>query len=703
MNAVTNELLQESSRLRRARRQVLVGVSVLMAGICAFATQTTASLPNAGLVDVLSMGMFVPAFLIVLGVGLWQDRWLDRASVVLFALMAAVAAVRVAQIARGPIFESPSLPVFMPIFAFVPLVYVGGVLLASARAATVGNVLFWLALLWLVVPPLWPVLQQPDAQLRGAPQLLYWLVLANPAFIVLLYLVLRVRSAVEHLERDNQSMRERTALATELEESKTRLDLAIAGSADGMWDWLDVRRDEVWWSPRYYELIGHAPEDLPASFDSFRQIVHPEDLPAVDAAMRAHLEQGTPYRVEFRARDAGGVYRWFAARGRALRGADGRPVRMAGSLRDIHDQKLAEADLHKAQEQLQKVLDFAPSAIYTKDLQGRYRLVNKRWCKYVGPDFEPHMAVGKTDADVFNLDAAEQFGEQDRQVAATGEPMRLRETVTLAGEEVALLTEKFPLRNADGDIDAVGGISTEITDLEQAQAELSEANADLERFAYIVSHDLNAPLRAIGGFASLMRRKHADELGEGAVDYLDQIDAGVASMRRMIDAILDLSQVGRQKAMGATDLSQVVHEALGRVAALVDEAQARVELGSLPDVFGNHDQLVLLFQNLLQNAIKFRKPDQRLRVELDGTTDGETARLTVRDNGIGIAAEDHGRIFGIFQKLHHEQDYAGQGMGLAICEKIVQAHGGTISVDGALGEGACFHITLPARAPEDTA
>lgn len=696
MNAATSRLNLESQRLHQARRRVVVGVSLLMAGICGFATQTTASLPNAGLVDVLAMGVFVPAFLVLAVIGWSQDRWVDGASVTLFALMAAVGLVRVAQIARGPIFSSADLPVFMPIFAFVPLVYVGGVLLASVRAATIGNLLFWLLMLGLVVPPLWPILQQPDAQARGAPQLLYWLALANPAFIGLLYLVLRIRSAVERLEQDNDAMRERAALAAELQESQTRLDLAIAGSADGLWDWLDVTSGEEWWSPRYYELIGHDPDTLPASFDSFKQIIHPDDLPGMEAAVRDHFERHVPYRQEFRLRDAGGVYRWFSARGEVLRDAEGTPVRMAGSLRDIHDRKLADEALQRAQSLLQSVLDHAPSAIYAKQLNGRYILGNRRWSNLIEGQPDPNTLMGTSDGPLFGEQAAAQFREQDQAVANSGEPLRFEEAVQIGSEQKHFLTEKFPLRNADGDVYAVGGISTDISDLKHAQEELTSTNADLEHFAYIVSHDLNAPLRAIGGFASLMRRKHGEELGEGARDYLDQIDAGVASMRRMIDAVLSLSRAGRDIALEATDLGDVLQEALSRVAALLDEAQAQVSVGPLPTVQGNHDQLVQLFQNLLQNAVKFRKTDETLRLLVSGERRGAAVHVRVEDNGIGIAPEDHDRIFGIFQKLHHQQDYAGQGMGLAICEKIVEAHGGGIRVDGALGTGACFHIELPA-------
>ena len=705
-NTVQPPAMGRLGQVQALQRWVLVVVSSLVAVLCLLATRTAASLPNSGWQDWALMAMFLPVF-VVIAVCAWR-RWgdIDVLGAVFFVLFSALLLLRIAVIIYGPIFATESLPVFMPVFAFIPLVYVSGALVSNARVALAGNTAFWAAMLLIVLPPLWPIAQGADANAneRGAFQLMYWLLGANPVMIALLYLTQRIRGQLESAETEVSGLRERQQLLAALEESNMRFDLAIRGSADGMWDWFDVNKDAEWWSPRFYELIGHDPDALPASFSNFAALVHPDDKPAVEKAVAAHFEQGLPYRAEFRMRDAGGVYRWFVARGDSVRDADGKPVRMAGSLRDVHDRKLAEDELHHARDQLQSVLDYAPSLIYAKKRNGTYILANDRWRNVADPQASLDELLGKTDLQLFGAKNAEVFTAEDDQVAEAGQGLRFDSVVELDDRTMHFITDKFPLRDADGRIYAVGGISTDVTDLVNAQAELEASNADLERFSYIASHDLAAPLRGISGFAQLLRRKYGDELSEGAAEYLEQIEQGTKSMRRMIDALLELSRAGRDMEVQAVSLDGVVQEAQQRVAVLVDEASARIDVEPLPVVHGQHDQLVQVFQNLLQNAIKFRRPEEQLRVTISADTIGDQLCLRVADNGIGVQPGQAEHIFGIFQKLHHESEYAGQGIGLAICEKIVKAHGGSIALetpgeahaeDSPKQPGATFLIKLP--------
>lgn len=694
-------------QVRSLQRRVLITVSLLAGLLCLFAARTAAALPNSGWQDWALMAGFLPVF-VGIAVCSWR-RWgsLDRLGAVFFALFGAIVLIRVASIVYGPVFATPSLPVFMPVFAFIPLVYVSGSVVSNARVAVVGNSLFWVATLIIVLPPLWPVMSGPDANSRGAFQLMYWLIGANPVMIALLYLTQRIRGQLEAAEGEVESLRERQQLLAELEESNLRLDLAIRGSADGMWDWFDVNADAEWWSPRFYELIGHSPDDMPASFENFGQLVHPDDMATVEAAVEAHFERGVPYNAEFRLRDAGGVYRWFVARGDTVRDAQGKPLRMAGSLRDVHERKLAEEELHKAREQLQSVLDYAPSLVYAKTRSGNYILANDRWRNTVDPDATTEDLLGKTDAELFGVKNSEAFREEDEEVARQGQGIRFENTLELDGRTAHFITDKFPLRDAQGRIYAVGGISTDVTDLVTAQAELKASNADLERFSYIVSHDLAAPLRGITGFAQLLGRRHGEELSDGAIEYLEQIEQGADSMRRMIDALLDLSRAGRETEMQSVNLNAVLDETVKRLAVDISEAKAVLDIGELPEIWGNHDQLMQVFQNLLQNALKFRRTDTPLQVQIDAEQRDEVVQVRVADNGIGVQPDQAKHVFGIFQKLHHESEYPGQGMGLAICEKIIKAHRGSIRLvdqahDVGLVRGATFLITLP-RTPAPTA
>ena len=699
----TASSINRLDQIRALQRRVLIVVGILAGLLCLFAARTAEALPNSGWQDWVLMAVFMPAF-VGIAVCAWR-RWGDAEVLgsVFFTLFGLIVLIRLGAIAHGPIFATPSLPVFMPAFAFIPLVYVSGSVVSSARVAVIGNTVFWLATLMVVLPPLWPVLQGPDSQARGAAQLMYWLLGGNPVLIGLLYLIQRIRGQLEAAEGEVESLRDREQLLAELEESKLRLDLAIRGSSDGMWDWFDVSKDAEWWSPRFYELIGHKPEDLPASFENFGELVHPDDVPIVEQAVNVHFEHGVPYRAEFRMRDSGGVYRWFVASGDSVRDAQGKPLRMAGSLRDVHDRKLAEDELHNARDQLQSVLNYAPSLVYAKSLDGKYILGNNRWKDAVDPQAALSDLLGKTDVELFGAKNASGFRAEDQQVLDAGEVMRFDNSLDYEGRLSHFITDKFPLRDLQGQIYAVCGISTDVTDLITVQAELQATNEDLERFSYIVSHDLAAPLRGISGFAQLMKRKHGEALSEDATDYLQQIEQGAISMRRMIDALLELSRAGRGIEMTAVALEAVVSEAQQRVVALVEDAKASIQVSALPSVQGHHDQLVQVFQNLLQNAIKFRRPDAPLQITISADTIGGQVQVRVADNGIGVQADQAEHIFGIFQKLHHESEYAGQGMGLAICEKIIKAHGGAIELDqsaavhpdGGLRHGACFLICLP--------
>lgn len=693
--------------VRAMQRRVLISVCVLTALLCSLAAVTAASLPNNGWQAWAKMAVFVPVFLGI-AVCAWR-QWLDLdlLGAGFFTAFGLIMVLRIHTLVYGPIFTTPDLPLFMPVYAFVPLVYVSGAVVSSARAAVVGNTVFWLACVAVVMPQLWPMLDTPAATTRGGFQLMYWLLGANPVMIALIYVTQTIRSQLEAAEGEVFSLRERQQLVDQLEESKTRLDLAIRGSSDGMWDWFDVNDDREWWSPRFYELIGHTPEAMPASFENFGKLVHPDDLPVVERAVTAHFEQGVPYQAEFRMRDSGGVYRWFVARGDSVRDADGKPLRMAGSLRDVHDRKLAEEALHTARAQLQSVLDYAPSLIYAKTLEGRYILGNDRWKDAVDPQARVDDLLGKTDTELFGAKNAESFAAEDDEVARQGQVLRFDNVIELDGHTLHFLTDKFPLRDTEGRIYAVGGISTEVTDLVNAQTELQASNADLERYSYIVSHDLAAPLRAITGFAQLLASKHGDELSAGAKDYLEQIESGAASMRRMIDALLDLSRAGGNVDPSPVNLNAVVDEARQRLATVLEDSEAELSVEPLPEAWGHHDQLVQVLQNLLQNAAKFRRNDVPLRIDITAAEAAEQVVLCVADNGIGINTDKPQAIFGIFQKLHHESEYPGQGLGLAICEKIIKAHGGSIALKPPPPEpgqhhGATFEIRLP-RPPARTA
>jgi len=235
--------------------------------------------------------------------------------------------------------------------------------------------------------------------------------------------------------------------------------------------------------------------------------------------------------------------------------------------------------------------------------------------------------------------------------------------------------------------------------IRQEVAALTRANDELKQFAYVTSHDLFEPLRMMSSYSELLRRRYGDRLDSDARDFIDYIAGGAERMKRLIDDLLLYSRVERSSVpLKQLRLEGVLDDALANLANAIERSGAVIERGPLPEVMGEPTSLMQVFQNLIGNAIKFTAPGVRPRVRISASEDEANWIVTVRDNGIGIAPEHFERIFVIFQRLHAQDLYEGTGMGLAICKKIVERHGGHIRVDSAPGSGTSFSVYLPKAA-----
>ncbi len=234
-------------------------------------------------------------------------------------------------------------------------------------------------------------------------------------------------------------------------------------------------------------------------------------------------------------------------------------------------------------------------------------------------------------------------------------------------------------------------------ELRSLNDELRRSNADLADFAYVASHDLSEPLRVISGHVQLLARRYQGQLGDDADRYIAFAVDGCSRMQSLIRDLLEYSRVG-QSPLHAKDVdtNRVVAEVLVGVSAAVADRVADIEVGDLPPVVGDPGQLRQLFANLVTNAVKFTRPDEQPRVRITGEVEGPRVRFTVVDHGIGIPERHRERVFRMFQRLHGREEYEGTGIGLAICRRIVDRHGGAIEVEDTPGGGATFVFTLPA-------
>jgi signal transduction histidine kinase len=252
------------------------------------------------------------------------------------------------------------------------------------------------------------------------------------------------------------------------------------------------------------------------------------------------------------------------------------------------------------------------------------------------------------------------------------------------------------LRKANEDLAAEVTLRTETEkDLQLTLLELERSNSELQQFAYVASHDLQEPLRMISSYVQLLERRYKDKLDEDADEFIAYAVDGAKRMQGLISDLLQLSRFGtRERSLGAVDCEVVLDQALANLQASIAECCAHVTHGPLPTVKADSMQLVQLFQNLIGNAVKFRGTETQ-NIHVSAEPKNGKWLFSVRDNGIGIDPEHSDRIFGIFQRLHGRGEYSGTGIGLAICKKIVEGHGGQIWVDSEPGKGATFFFTLP--------
>ena len=228
--------------------------------------------------------------------------------------------------------------------------------------------------------------------------------------------------------------------------------------------------------------------------------------------------------------------------------------------------------------------------------------------------------------------------------------------------------------------------------------ELEASNKDLQQFAYVASHDLQEPLRMVSSYVKLLGDRYKGRLDTDADDFIGFAVDGATRMQRLVEDLLAFSRVAsRAKAFEPTDMAEVFQEVLANLAPSLQSANATVEAGDLPPVLGDRSQLGQLLQNLVVNGVKFHGPEPPL-VQVQAVRDGEGWRFTVADNGIGIDLAQAGRLFQIFQRLHRDE-YPGTGIGLAVCKRIVERHGGRIWIESEPGKGSRFHFTIPDRRP----
>lgn len=351
---------------------------------------------------------------------------------------------------------------------------------------------------------------------------------------------------------------------------------------------------------------------------------------------------------------------------------------------------------------LKYALDEAAIVAIT-DIKGTITYVNKKFCEI--SKYSPEELIGQNHRIINSGFHPKEFFRKMYRTIGNGKVWRAQiRNRAKDGSIYWVDTTIVPLTNREGKLTRYLAIRFDISEQKKTEEELIKAlldveqsNSELEQFAYIASHDLQEPLRMIGSYSQLLTRRYKGQLDAKADQYISYITEGVERMQTLIMDLLQYSRTATNKEdLKPVDLNTVMEEVLTDLKVAVEGSHAQIKAGSLPTLKASHTQLRQLFQNLIGNAIKFRGNEAPV-IEVRANEEVEQWLFSIKDNGIGIDPEFSERIFMIFQRLNDRDQYPGTGIGLAVCKKIVERHGGKIWIESEAGKGSDFLFTIPKK------
>ena len=467
----------------------------------------------------------------------------------------------------------------------------------------------------------------------------------------------------------------------------------------------------------------------------WEKVHDPDVLPRVVERWQRSIETGEPFEMEFPLRGADGVFRWFLTRVSALRDEAGQVTRWIGTNANIDELRRTAAALEQTRGELYEanrslegrvaertvqlqeaygtldgVLNGTTDLIAAVDAQYRVIAFNGGFAAAFEAVYGLALEEGMSVEEAMPGNPEEQaraYANWARALAGEAFNEIQEETYPGLGHR-AFDLRYSPMVTDDGRVEGAVCVVRDVTAQREAEAELGryaveleERNAELQQFAYVASHDLQEPLRMVTSFLQLLERRYADQVGDTGREYIGYAVGGARRMQALLQDLLAYSRVGTHgRAFETVDLAQVAEDAQTDLTVALVEAGGRVEIGALPKLQGDPVQLHQLLQNLVGNGLKFRAegraPVVQVRAERVAEDGQPFWRLAVADNGIGLEQKYADRVFQIFQRLHDREAYEGTGIGLAICKRIAERHGGRIWYDGRPGEGTTFYVTLAA-------
>ncbi|MCZ7402801.1 MAG: PAS domain S-box protein [Candidatus Methanoperedens sp.] len=492
----------------------------------------------------------------------------------------------------------------------------------------------------------------------------------------------------------------------------------------GSWQWI-IASDTITWSPGYYRIIGRDLALPPPNYKEHLKMYTEESAGRLEAAVSDALKNGTAYELDLELLHPDGSQRFMIARGEAVRDAAGQVVMLRGTLQDITQRKRAEEAQKKSEQRYRILAEGAHDSIFIIERNNRIRYLNSFGAKQLG--LMPEEIMGRRLIEFFPIEQFERMKNNLQKVFQTGEPLSIEDTLTYQNRKHWEDTWLMPIKDTAGEVDAVMGITRDITDRKLAEEELKKHRDHLEElvnertnevrhakeeaeranmaktnFLQTMSHELRTPLNAILGFSEILKQKTPGELNEKQEHFIDNIITSGNNLHNIIGQILDIVQMDAgtiELHIEKIPVPETVDEFIGLIKEKAAIKNVLIEKNLDPEleyIEADKQKFRQIFFNLLDNAVKFSK-EEGGTVTITGKKEGDMAKFSVSDRGIGIRKENVGKLFQEFTQLDTgtTRKYGGTGLGLAITRQHVEQHGGKIWAESKYGEGTTFTFTLP--------
>ena len=489
-----------------------------------------------------------------------------------------------------------------------------------------------------------------------------------------------------------QDISDRKQAEKELRDLTTAMQNAVEGISR-----LDIEGRYLNMNRAYANKCGYEPEEMIGL--EWPITVHPDD---VEMLMLAYQEMLSSGKVEVEARGVRKNGSFFYKQLTMVKACDEQGIFNGHHcfMKDITERKLTERALQESESKYRQIVELAEEGIWVIDSNARTTYVNQAMARMLG--YEELEMFGRSLFDFMDeqaIQSANDNMELRRQGIAQRYEFRLKNQ---DGKDVWTYMSTSPVMDEKGNLLSSCTLVYNITERKEADRQmlqltedLKRSNEELEQFAYVASHDLQEPLRAVTSYTQLLADRYQGNLDEKADKYINYIVDGATRMQQLINDLLAYSRLGtRGQEFEPTDCNAAVQQSLCNLQIAIAEKKAVITCDAMPTVMADESQLVQLFQNLIANSIKFCRQDIPL-IDIAARRQENEWLFYVRDNGIGIAPEYADRIFIIFGRLHGRREYSGTGIGLAMCKRIVERHGGRIWVESQEGKGATFYFSIP--------